>query len=126
MNTTIEKESVAKNKVIDAASEKKLREALQDKICEEIVENLGGLDNIIEAHSTPDKLTIKFVNREMVDYDSLRKKGAYLLLESRNGYLIRIGNISTMIKDYIVRMKKESIQEFPRVQNETKKDETSE
>ena len=62
----------------------------------------------------------------MVDYDSLRKKGAYLLLESRNGYLIRIGNISTMIKDYIVRMKKESIQEFPRVQNETKNDETSE
>ena len=98
----------------------------KDKICEEIVENLGGLDNIIEAHSTPDKLTIKFVNREMVDYDSLRKKGAYLLLESRNGYLIRIGNISTMIKDYIVRMKKESIQEFPRVQNETKNDETSE
>ncbi|WP_273400296.1 hypothetical protein [Traorella massiliensis] len=98
----------------------------KDKICEDIVENLGGLDNIIEAHSTPDKLTIKFVNREMVDYDSLRKKGAYLLLESRNGYLIRIGNISTMIKDYIVRMKKESIQEFPRVQNETKNDETSE
>ena len=98
----------------------------KDKICAEIVENLGGLDNIIEAHSTPDKLTIKFVNREMVDYDSLKNKGAYLLLESRNGYLIRIGNISTMVKDYIVRMKKETIQEFPPIQNDTKKSETNE
>lgn len=73
----------------------------KNKICEEIVENLGGIGNIIEAHSAPDKLTVKFVNRELVDYDSLRKKGAYLLLESKNGYLIRIGNISTIVKDYI-------------------------
>lgn len=78
----------------------------KEKICEEIVQNLGGIDNIIEADSAPDKLMVKFVNRDMVDYESLKNKGAYLLLESRNGYLIRIGNISTIVREYINQKKK--------------------
>lgn len=87
----------------------------KDKICADIVEKLGGLENIIETQSTIDKLTVKFVNREIVNYEGLRQYGAYLMLESKNGYLIRIGNISTMIKEYIDQEKKNEIETFEAV-----------
>ena len=82
----------------------------KEEICEDIIKNLGGLDNIIDVQSTPDKLNIKFVQRELIDYEALKEHGAYMLLESKNGYLIRIGNISTIVKDYILKKKKESIE----------------
>lgn len=81
----------------------------KEAICETIIKNLGGLDNIIDVQSTPDKLNVKFVQRELIDYEALKEHGAYMLLESKNGYLIRIGNISTIVRDYILNKKKETI-----------------
>ena len=82
----------------------------KEEICDDIIKNLGGIDNIIDVQSTPDKLNIKFVQRELIDYDALKEHGAYMLLESKNGYLIRIGNISTIVREYILKKKKESIE----------------
>lgn len=83
----------------------------KDKVCDEIIENLGGIGNIIDVDSAPDKLTVKFVNRELINYDELMKKGAYLVLESKDGYLIRLGNISTIVRDAILEKKKNSIED---------------
>ncbi|MGN1343408.1 MAG: hypothetical protein ACI4U3_02430 [Traorella sp.] len=81
-----------------------------NEICAEIVENLGGLDNILDVESTPDKLNVRYDKKELINYDALTKHGAYMMLESKYGYIIRIGNISTMVKDYIVKKKKEQNQ----------------
>ena len=82
----------------------------KDEMCEDIIKKLGGLDNIIDVQSTPDKLNVKFVQRELIDYEALKEHGAYMLLESKNGYLIRIGNISTIVRDYILKKKKETVE----------------
>ena len=83
----------------------------KEEVCETIIKNLGGLDNIIDIQSTPDKLNVKFIQRELIDYEALKEHGAYMLLESKNGYLIRIGNISTIVREYILKKKKESMKE---------------
>lgn len=87
----------------------------KEEVCEAIIENLGGLDNILEVDSTIDKLNIKFDNRELINYDKLRESGAYMLLESRNGYLIRLGNISTIVRDYIIKKKENKQKEKEQV-----------
>lgn len=94
----------------------------KDSICADIVKSLGGIENIIDVESAPDKLMVRFVNRELVNYDELSKYGAYLMLESKNGYLIRIGNISTMVRNYILDQKKNGVQEFEpvKITDETK------
>lgn len=84
----------------------------KETVCKDIVEKLGGIHNIVDVNSTPDKLIVKFVNRELVNYDELRKFGAYLMLESKDGYLIRLGNVSTIVRDYILRLKETSGERF--------------
>lgn len=79
----------------------------KDEVCETVVQHLGGLDNIVEVQSTPDKLNIRYVNKELINYDELKKLGAYMMLESKMGFLFRIGNISTMVRDYIIQKKQE-------------------
>lgn len=74
-------------------------------ICKEVVTALGGLDNIQKMDSTPDKLIVSFVDREQIDYSSLQKYGAYMMLEAKDGYLIRFGNVSTIIREYVNQQK---------------------
>lgn len=84
----------------------------KEQTCANIVESLGGIENIISVDATPDKLAVKFVNRELVNYDELTQYGAYLMLESKNGYLIRLGNVSTIVRQYILEEKKKESQQF--------------
>lgn len=79
----------------------------KEEVCETVVKHLGGLDNIVEVESTPDKLNVRYVNKELINYEELKKMGAYMMLESKMGFLFRIGNISTIVKDYILQKKKE-------------------
>ena len=67
---------------------------------------MGGIDNIIDAQSTPDKLTVELKNRELIDYAVLQSYGAYLILEAKGGYLIRLGNMSTIIRNEILHRSK--------------------
>ncbi len=80
-----------------------------DVVCGKIVEDLGGLDNIISIDSTPDKLVVQLGNVEAVDSSGLHDYGMYLILESKNGWLIRMGNISTVVKDYVDREKRKQM-----------------
>lgn len=68
-----------------------------------IIDALGGIDNILDAQSTPDKLIVELKNRELIDYTVLQSYGAYLILEAKGGYLIRLGNMSTIIRNEILR-----------------------
>lgn len=77
----------------------------KEEVCENIINYLGGIDNILDVESTPDKLNVKFEKRELINFEGLKEYGAYMLLESRNGYLIRIGNISTIVREYILNKK---------------------
>lgn len=72
-----------------------------------VITALGGLGNIQSVSSTPDKLTVGLQNRDKVDFEALREEGAYLILESKEGYLIRLGNISTIIAREIKKELKE-------------------
>ena len=67
------------------------------KIAEKVVKALGGIDNILAIESSPDKLTASLVNRDLVDFEALKENGAYLILQAKEGYLIRLGNISTIV-----------------------------
>ncbi|GAA6427764.1 hypothetical protein [Dielma fastidiosa] len=78
----------------------------KEKTTNEIINALGGIDNIIDAQSTPDKLTVELKNRELIDYAVLQSYGAYLILEAKGGYLIRLGNMSTIIRNEILRRSK--------------------
>ncbi len=75
----------------------------KDMTTNTIIEALGGIDNITMANSTPDKLTVELKKRELIDYSVLQSYGAYLILEAKGGYQIRLGIMSTIIKDEIVR-----------------------
>lgn len=67
------------------------------EVCKRVIEALGGLSNIRSVTSTPDKMTVSLNHRDKVNFDQLRQEGAYLILESKEGYLIRLGNLSTII-----------------------------
>lgn len=71
------------------------------EVSKRIITCFGGLDNITSVDSTPDKLMIGVEQRNMVDFEALREEGAYLILESKEGYLVRLGNISTIIANEI-------------------------
>ena len=81
-----------------------------DVISLEVLDALGGIDNLTYLEATPDKIIARFENREIVDLSKLKKLGAYLILESKDGYCIRLGNISIMvstkINQYIDKQKK--------------------
>lgn len=72
-----------------------------DEICEHVIHAMGGIDNITAIYSTPDKIMASFKNRDEVNLDELHELGAYLILESRDGYTIRLGNLSIMIGERI-------------------------
>lgn len=72
-----------------------------EKVALRVIDAMGGIDNILEIDATPDKLITSFKSRDLVDLDELHDLGAYLILESRDGYYIRLGNISIMISDKI-------------------------
>ena len=88
----------------------------KDEVCETVVQNLGGLDNIVEVHSTPDKINVRYVNKDLINYDELKKMGAYMMLESKMGFLFRVGNISTMVREYILLKKKETPEQIEKVE----------
>lgn len=67
------------------------------EICKRVVEALGGIGNIRSVTSTPDKMTVALNYRDKVNFKQLRQEGAYLILESKEGFLIRLGNLSTII-----------------------------
>lgn len=77
------------------------------KVTNEVVQALGGMQNITSVSSTPDKLTVGLQNRGIVHFDELRELGAYLILESKEGYLIRLGNISTIVARELKKTRKE-------------------
>lgn len=91
-----------------------------DTICKEITDHLGGLDNIIGIDSTPDKLVVQLKNVDAVNSAKLHDYGMYLILESKNGWLIRMGNISTVIRDYVVRMKNNEQETNNKLENLTR------
>lgn len=66
-------------------------------VTQRVIESLGGIKNITQVQSTPDKLTVGLIHRERVDFDALREEGAYTILESKEGYLIRLSNLSTIV-----------------------------
>lgn len=70
-------------------------------IAKDIKEAMGGLDNILDIVCTPDKMVVSFVNRDIVDLIKLNELGAYLILESKEGYTIRLGNMNVMIAQEI-------------------------
>ena len=74
------------------------------QIALQTVEAMGGLDNIVSLEATPDKMNVAFVSREEVDMKKLHEAGAYLVLESKEGYTIRLGNMSIMIKNEIQKL----------------------
>ncbi len=67
------------------------------EVCKRVIEALGGLNNIRSVSSTPDKMTVALHHRDKVNFNLLRQEGAYLILEAKEGYLIRLGNLSTII-----------------------------
>ncbi len=68
-----------------------------NEVTERVLTSLGGLENIKSVSSTPDKLTVALAQRDKVNFNGLREEGAYLILESKEGYLIRLGNLSTIV-----------------------------
>lgn len=72
-----------------------------------VIEAMGGLENIIAVDATPDKLIASFKSRDIVDLDYLKDLGAYLILESRDGYYIRLGNMSIMVCEQIKQIMKQ-------------------
>ncbi|MDE6476100.1 MAG: hypothetical protein K2L08_04525 [Erysipelotrichaceae bacterium] len=87
--------------------------SFQDKkrVTKKIVGALGGLDNIKEVYSTPDKITVGLVKRDLIHFETLKEYGAYLVLESKDGYLIRLGNISTIVATEIKKLLKKAEQD---------------
>ncbi len=79
-----------------------------NKTIDNLIFALGGLDNIVEVKGTPDKLVVQLENSEYIDLDILDDLGAYLILESRNGYLIRLGNINVLAARGIRKRKKQA------------------
>ncbi len=77
------------------------------EITHRVVKALGGFENIRVLTSTPDKLTVELHHRDKVDFDALRAEGAYLILESKDGYLIRLGNLSTVVAKEIKKQMKQ-------------------
>lgn len=78
----------------------------KEEVCDSILEDFGGIDNVISCDSTPDKLVVRFEDKDKVNYNDLRNYGAYMILDSKEGYLIRLGNVSTMVCQYIRKAKK--------------------
>lgn len=78
----------------------------KNETCDQIIEALGGIDNVLEANSTPDKLVLDLKDRSLIQYHVLQEYGAYLILEAKNGYLVRLGNVSTIVRDEIIARKK--------------------
>lgn len=79
----------------------------RNEITKRVIKALGGLENIRSVTSTPDKITVVLHHRDKVDFDALRDEGAYLILESLDGYLIRLGNLSTIVAKEIKKQLKQ-------------------
>lgn len=77
--------------------------SLKDEVINNVIECLGGIDNIITIDSTPDKLILQLQDVKKMNMEPLKEYGAYLILEADHGYLIRLGNISTMVGEEIRR-----------------------
>lgn len=77
--------------------------SLKDEVIQEVIQSLGGIENIISVESTPDKLSLQLHDVKKMDMEPLKEYGAYLILEADHGYLIRLGNISTMVGEEIKR-----------------------
>lgn len=69
--------------------------------CNEVIFALGGLENIKDVDATPDKLMVSLYDKQYIDVPILKELGAYLIFESREGYLIRLGNINIIMADSI-------------------------
>ena len=67
----------------------------------------GGLENIISIEATPDKMNVAFRSRDIVNIRKLYDLGAYLILESREGYTIRMENMNIMVADILNKQIKE-------------------
>lgn len=76
-------------------------------IAEKTKEAMGGIENIISVEATPDKMSVAFKSRDMVDIMQLHDLGAYLILESKDGYTIRMENMNIMISDILNKQLKE-------------------
>ena len=87
----------------------------KDKVCDDIIQAFGGMENITNAESTPDKLIVSLIEREKIDYQKLQEYGAYLILEAKDGYLIRLGNMSTIMQSEIMKRLNENM----KVENES-------
>ncbi|WP_146003311.1 hypothetical protein [Massilicoli timonensis] len=46
-------------------------------------------------------------DRSLVDFDELKAAGAYVILESKDGYLLRLGNCSTIIAREMIKQMEE-------------------
>lgn len=69
----------------------------REEVTQRVIDALGGMKNIVSVEATPDKLMVGLVHRDQIAYQALKEEGAYLILESKDGYLIRLGNLSLIV-----------------------------
>ena len=69
----------------------------REEVTQRVIDALGGMKNIVNVEATPDKMMVSLLHREQIVFQALKEEGAYLILESKDGYLIRLGNISLIV-----------------------------
>lgn len=78
-----------------------------DDYIDEILEIVGGISNIEEIDSTPFRLEIKLLRPQMFNYEALDKSDIARVTETKSIYALYYGTASTMIRNEIMRMKKD-------------------
>lgn len=76
-----------------------------DEYIDEILEIVGGINNIEEIHSTPFRLEIKLLRPQMFNYEALEKSDIARVTETKSIYALYYGTASRMIRNEIMRMK---------------------
>ena len=89
-----------------------LKTGKKDTMINELINAIGGLDNIKMIHSSIRALTISPFDVNKIDMMKLRKLGAYRLYETRAGLTICFGASATMINDEIRKRMNDSVREI--------------
>lgn len=77
-----------------------------DELTEEVLEILGGLDNIKEIDSNPFRIEVKLNRPQLFDYERLEKTEVSRVIETRSIYALYYGSSSSIIRKEILLKKK--------------------
>lgn len=72
-----------------------------DKLVEDLIESVGGVDNIIEAGSGLYKLNIYIINPEKISIDKMKDIGIRKVVETRTGFTFELGTSACAIANSI-------------------------